>query len=553
MSVYNSVRFCYLISQLTEKETRRLLSSITNEVLIKALFYYVLHQCNYSKRCTTDSNLETAEDVIQMTSNIIQSREATEDQIRNTECKCIDQLPLRLIGNVSSYFQRKDYESCSQTNRTLYMGCNTPTLLQSVDTNNTCGQHQMMQRITQMPRYPFAKHVTVQISDVTHDEISMNRARSLAWTLREMHRVRSLSIKMQATSHSICAFEGIAETVCENAIKSFSEQIEFLGVSLNSAGNGHPYWFSSARFAYALIRFCNIKYLSLTIQEDRVVENVQYEPKWLITIKYIFTNLLGLHLQGMDEIGETVLRTNHNSLRYLSIALWGAYEHQVDLLNSLRFPNLKELQFCVNDLSPIICFVENASSIDLEQMSLDMACGTADNDMTDPESMELVLETVITNYLSLKYLKVCVWFGDGEDGPIPNTRPMTASIFKGIRRGLMNTKILARDIFKIYIDTVLQNTKDKIKFMEYLDEMIILLKSSNIKDFILRLQITGKTINMDTLQCFLSMLDELDISEFPSESAHSSDPSWTFVITNKGSKTNGYGDQWFMTRHVLEL
>lgn len=551
MSVYNSVRFCHLISQLTEQERKCLLSSVTNDVLIKALFYYVLHQCNYSKRCTTDSNFETAEDVIQMTSNIIQSRKATEDQIQNTECKCIDQLPLRLIGKVSSYFQQTDYESCSLTNRAMYMGCNEPNLLQSVDTGGiTLDQHEMRHKITKMPRYPFAKHVKVQISDVTHDEISMFRAHSLASTLQKMHRVRSLSIEMQATCSAIYALERIADT--ENK-STFSEQIEFLDISLNSAGNGYSYWFSPVRFVYALTCFRNIKYLSLAIKEDRIVENVQYEQKYLLLIKYVFTDLLGLHLQGMDEIGETVLRTNHNSLRYLSIALWGAYEHQVDLLNSLAFPNLKELQFCVNDLSPIICFVENASCTDLEQISLDMACGTAANDMTDPESMELVLEAVITNYLSLKYLKVCVWFGDGEDGPIPDTRPMTASVFKGIRRGLMNTKILARDTFKIYIDTFLQTAKDKIEFMEYLDEMISVLRSCNIKDFILRLQITGKTINMEKLQLLPTVLDQLDISEFPSESAHSSDQSWTFVITNKGSRTNGYGDQWFMTRHVLEL
>ena len=487
MSVANGIHFRSLISQLTEQEIQTFISTLNDNLVINALFYYVVHQSK------TDSSIEPANDVSQTVSNIIQSRKPIETETKDIKCKSLDQLPQRLIGKVASYLQHRSYEALSQSNRATYIGCNTPNLLQSlhVDSENQA----IKDKITKIPRYPFAKHVRVHV-----DEISTKRSSIIQNTLNKMQRVRALSIWTRATCRSQRTFEEIAKS-CPFRRDVFPEQIEFLDVHICEACQPvpncfHQYWFSPGRFVYALTHFRNIKYLSLTMRDNRIDEE-EYELEDLERIESTFTDMLGLRFDAMETIGQTVLRTNHTSLRYLSIGLWRGYPNQFMLLSPLTVPELKELQFEGNDLIPMIRFVENVSSTNLEKISLKFWCGLASESTTDPESMENIIEKVIAKYLKLNVLKIVLEFEDPEEDYhydanwAQGHQPMAASILRGIEQGLMKTQHLLRDTFKIWIKITLLNHEEKVQFMQNLKGMMRALKRCNIQDFMVILRIDG--------------------------------------------------------------
>ena len=391
----------------------------------------------------------------------------------------------------------------------------------------------------------------------------MRRAWGIQEALRKMQRIRSLSIVMKATYRSQCAFEEIARSRVDG---TFPVPIEFLDVFIYEACQpADPYYFSPIRFMYALHHFRNIKYLSLTTREDRIDEE-EYDQNHLLMVESTFTDLLGLRFDGMDEIGETLLRTNHKSLQYLTIGLWLGYPEHGELLNSLTFPSLKELQFNGNDLIQIILFVESASSTNLEKLALDFYCGLANESTTDPEAMEHFVEMVLTNYLKLKVLKIELRFDDPDevyywDANWANGhKPMTASIFKGIEQGLMKTQDLLRDTFKIWIKTTLLAQQERVQFMQSLQGMMRALISSNIGDFMIILRIDGTVDAAEHRECeYVDVIPAVEKEELDSLHSISDNiviqkisptPCQKWVISNKGCKMTGYSEQWMMSRHA---
>ena len=559
MSVVAGVRFRHLISQLTEQETKSFILQLDPNLITKALFYYVIHQST-----TAAPDGKQTDDVTLMVSDVIQSRKplTTEKDIEDTKCKSLDTLPQRVIGKVASYLQEGSYKVLSYTNRAIYIGCNTPNLLQdlTVDAENQA----VTDKITKMPRYPFAKHVHVTVQD-----LSAKRADIIQRTFCQMQRVRSLSIWMRPTCRSQGAFEQIAGQTSHCYGREFPEQIEFLDILIREADEPlttslHPYWFSPGRFAYALMCFPNIRYLSLTMRENRIDEE-QYDQRDLVLVESTFNDLLGLRVDGMDEIGETVLQTNHKSLRYLSIGLWLGYPQHGALLNSLTFPALKELQFNGNELIPIISFVESASSTNLEKISLKFYCGVANESTTDPEAMEGIIEKVITNYLKLNVLKVVLVFEDVDDHYYYDANwarghePMTASIIWGIEQGLSKTQDLSRDTFKICIKTTLINQLDRVQLMLSLQPMMRALIDCNIGDFMVILRING-TVDVDEKKAcnFDHVIPAIEKEELESLRSISDNivihkvsptPCQKWVISYKEYKMNGYSEQWMMSRH----
>ena len=561
MSVAEGIRFRYLVSQLTQPERKLFINSLDQDLITKALFYYVVHQL------AGKSQIDPSDDVTQTVSNIIQCREPDNEETNDVICKTLDQLPQRLIGNVASYLVQTTYEALSQSNRAIYLGCNSPNLLQDLQIGP---KHQIItDKITKTPRYPFANHVHVHV-----DELSMNQADIIGQTLRNMNRVQSLSISMRASCQSQCAFEYIAGVRDYPLGRQFPEQMEFLDITISAADNPpvngcHPYWFSHRRFMFTLPVFRNIKYLSLTIKDSRIEEE-EFDITELYIVAETFTNLLGLRLYGIDEIGETILQTNHKSLRYLAMEMRQERPDHFVLMHSLTFPELKELQLDTDDLGIIIPLFQKPSSSDLQQISLNLYCGDPDSDAdlnhTQPECMEIVTEMVVTNYSKLNFLKIgvrfryehCIYSFYEERR---EHRPMTASIFKGIQRGLVRTRNLVRDTFKIWIKTTLLVMEERQEFMDGLDAMMRELKRDNIGDFIVILEIHGiadenqvvryekldliQAINLEELESLGSISDNILVQNL---SPRAPTRRQKFVITNKGCNINGYGDQWVMSR-----
>ena len=559
MSVAAGIRFRYLVSQLTQQEKQLFINSLDHDFIIKALFYYAGHQL------AGESQIDPADDVTQMVSNIIQCREPQKEETNDITCKTLDQLPQRLIGNVASYLVQSTYEAFSQSNRAIYLGCNSPNLVHDLQIGPM-----LRDNITKMPRYPFAKHVQMHV-----DALSINQADIIGQTLCNMNRLQTLSISLRATCQSQFAFEYFAGA---HQMRQFPDPLEFLDITIFAADQPwdsgcHPYWFSHRRLMFTLPRFCNIKYLSLIIRDSRIEEEV-FDESELYIIEETFTNLLGLRLYGMDGIGETILRTNHKSLRYLSIEVQPERADHWELIDSLAFSNLKELQLDTTNISDVLPLLYHPLSTDLQQISLNFYCGDAqphdDLNTTNQECMRIVIEMVIRNHLKLNFLKIGVHFryehdmySFYEERRLRRARsPMTASIFKGIEEGLKRTRDQLRDTFKIWIKTTLLVVKEREEFTDGLEAMMRELTRCNIGNFMVILEIQG-TADEDQVMRYEKLdlipaikLEELELLESISDnividnmSSKAPTRMQKFVITNKGCNISGYGEQWVMSRY----
>ena len=92
-----------------------------------ALFLY------FSKSEAGERANDNINDVL---SKIIASRKKKPNTDSTKSNLKIDRIPNQLIGAIASYMQQKDYINFSKSNRSVYLGCNTPNLMQELDLLN---------------------------------------------------------------------------------------------------------------------------------------------------------------------------------------------------------------------------------------------------------------------------------------------------------------------------------------------------------------------------------------------------------------------------------
>eukprot|EP01084_Bolivina_argentea_P286152 490838_1 len=122
MSLSKAVKFQFLAAQLTENETSLFINKLFQnhpKHINMALFNHMLNV------------LTTAEsdNINELISNIIQSRKKKPKPIKKQNIK-LDSIPKSLIGVIASFLNQKNYINFSKCNRYIYLGCNTPNLIQ---------------------------------------------------------------------------------------------------------------------------------------------------------------------------------------------------------------------------------------------------------------------------------------------------------------------------------------------------------------------------------------------------------------------------------------
>eukprot|EP01084_Bolivina_argentea_P081342 147302_1 len=125
MSVCKAIQFRHLSSQLTEFETKHFLTKVINnhsDTINKALFLF----------CIKSSNNEDVDTFNNLLTKIIRSRKKKPKTITTQNIK-LHTLPKQLIGVISSFLNQYDYINFSKSNRFIFIGCNTPNLLQELN------------------------------------------------------------------------------------------------------------------------------------------------------------------------------------------------------------------------------------------------------------------------------------------------------------------------------------------------------------------------------------------------------------------------------------
>eukprot|EP01084_Bolivina_argentea_P081343 147303_1 len=126
MTLCKAIQFRHLLSQLTTIETKQFINQLThdssNNIINNALFQF----------CKKSSNNEQTDTINNLLTKIIRSRKKKPKTITTQNIK-LHTLPKQLIGVISSFLNQYDYINFSKSNRFIFIGCNTPNLLQELN------------------------------------------------------------------------------------------------------------------------------------------------------------------------------------------------------------------------------------------------------------------------------------------------------------------------------------------------------------------------------------------------------------------------------------
>ena len=129
MALATAIKFRHLASQLNQDETAQFVAILSRQresMILKALFMFFVQSTN------GETENHNANNII---SKIIRSRKKTVktqsiDQASNLK---LDRIPRQLIGATATFLKQTDYINLSNTNRSVYLGCNAPNSLQELN------------------------------------------------------------------------------------------------------------------------------------------------------------------------------------------------------------------------------------------------------------------------------------------------------------------------------------------------------------------------------------------------------------------------------------
>ena len=165
MSTKEAIRFKYLHNQLSTSEKQQFMLQLIdqqNDIATRALFKYFIWNHN------------EAENVNNMISTIIRKREKIPNEEQQFK---LDMIPKPLIGHIASFSYQSDYANLcrSRTNRNIYLGCNTPNMLQHLEL------YQKHQCLNIKPKfYPSIKHLTYVVNNwMLHGRLLSRRSQPI--------------------------------------------------------------------------------------------------------------------------------------------------------------------------------------------------------------------------------------------------------------------------------------------------------------------------------------------------------------------------------------
>eukprot|EP01083_Nonionella_stella_P181094 647592_1 len=134
MSTVEGIRFQHLAAQLTSIETKQFIYKLFDlniNIFISALFHYITQS---PPDCLNDIHTIT-----NLISNIILSRKKTRKApkpISTPSSIKFNELPSPLIGATASFLCQHDYIHLSQCCRSMFIGCNAPNQMQTLNLLN---------------------------------------------------------------------------------------------------------------------------------------------------------------------------------------------------------------------------------------------------------------------------------------------------------------------------------------------------------------------------------------------------------------------------------
>ena len=138
----HAIRFRLLVSQLTKSEFKIFMSRLVDLEQSDWITSVMFNRFAHSPASNNDDDQIGVEEINTMVSAIIQSREPQSDSAPAVAPN-LDTMPRAIIGHIASFADETNYFLLQLVNRSLYIGCNAPNMLQSMtmDLDNDVFSH----------------------------------------------------------------------------------------------------------------------------------------------------------------------------------------------------------------------------------------------------------------------------------------------------------------------------------------------------------------------------------------------------------------------------
>ena len=445
-----AVRFRYLSNQLSKPEkqqfTTQLLSlSESNNLITKALFSHFIQHPN---EATTVNNI---------ISTIIRKREKIDDEPPPQHR--LDTIPKALIGHIASFTLQREYTRLSVANRSIYLGCNTPNMLQRLKL--------------------YQGHRCLNVKLQLYQSI-----RYFGFRLEHFHKLSLSSI----TAHIFKHLDGIRISGKNGNNKIFNQFLEnnFIDFSnitkLSCTRFSHHY--DTDLFTKLLSKLPKLQFLSL----EHFLCNIDAD-----CIKKVSPHINALYFKDSQDISNvtnarSLIHAFGDQLEYLLIDSNGVIDFQ---LSSINFKNLQSFEG--NRLSNSKCIPHLLkTAVNLTQFTI------LPSDSMRSWEIENVLIKVIDSNKALKYIEFCSEV---------NSHYGIEAALRGIEKGLSQTTESKRKQMKIEIEPTYSDTKEAQGLISNIGRIIKLLQISNIDDFMFIWNVNGKNINLELLLKDIQCID----------------------------------------------
>ena len=368
MTLVQAVEFRELIKQLTAKETQSFINELASchpELIVSSLSSYFVYQST-----NKGDHRENAQ-CNKIVSTIIQSRDSDNNAVDDER---FDTLPRRIIGLCASYLDQSSYVALSATNRSTYLGCNTPCTLQEV---NLRYRSKSTDSCPDLSTFPFATKMTPwATTDDTSESI-------LASQIIRMPRLHSLDFGGMA-------WESIRIIAADNATNERITSASFCYTHNDSEPD------KIRHFIHLLALFKNIQFLKV-----RMMGQPDQDMEWYsVTQPFIqsLSNLKGLDFDDNDTTGIEcrLLECIGHQLQYLVLHDRTGVFSAVGRVLQVDFTNLRQLRQRRGCHDYSIRLILN-TAVNLEKVSVPIECDS--------------MEDILAKCKKLKYLEIDAFGG----------------------------------------------------------------------------------------------------------------------------------------------
>eukprot|EP01083_Nonionella_stella_P184593 670786_1 len=437
MSRTKAIEFLHLISQLTHDERVGFVSSLAiaqtrMDLVFTSLFTHI----------AKTNQINEANHLNESLSDIINSRKDKPKAILTNNIR-LHQLPRALIGYTASFLPQMDYVKFAMSNRSIYLGCNSPNLLHDLDLSGKDYSS------INLEAFPSIKSLHIEPSTVIE----------LPYTFASPNfkHVNTLTLDAHYACGWVQQFLNLNIVNCESV--TTLDCLDF--------GSADPEVdMETNDFLILLTRFPNLKYIKLSgvfVADDITAQG----------IANLCSNVVGLHLDGGVGQIEDLIPLFAKKLKHLSFARTD--DPLIDF-NTLSFDALEELQlFSPNNqtFDGIVNSALNVNKILMTQIPNEPHW-PSDSTMSNTNIRNGMIK-LIDKCQRLKYMCLAI------------QSTAFCSAMEGIEAGLLKTKRQHRMELKMVIHAWGLNIKPNA-FQLNVGRIVNSLESMSINDFMFSME-----------------------------------------------------------------